>query len=293
MPIERLVISDITVTYTPRTRPVSAVRNLSLSVESGRTIGVVGESGSGKSTVGLAIMRLLPPGTRVTGRLLLNEEDLLSVPEKRMRTIRGRRLGLIFQDSLSALNPVFSIHSQFVQTIRQHDRSISRAKARQQAGDALEEMDIPRGRLRSYPHELSGGMRQRIMIAAALAPGPSFLIADESTSDLDTVSQRRILDLLAQVQRSRGLGLIVVSHDLGVIHHVCEEVAVLYRGDLVERGPTREVLANPQHEYTQGLVRVSRKQLDDKGRLPTLPSRAVLDAAGPAGVLGGVAAETW
>jgi ABC-type dipeptide/oligopeptide/nickel transport system ATPase component len=178
------------------------------------------------------------------------------------------------------LNPVFSIHSQFVQTIRQHDPGTSHAKASRLAGDTLEELGIPRGRLHSFPHELSGGMRQRVMIAMALAPGPSFLVADESTSDLDTVSQRRILDLLLRVQRSRGLGLIVVSHDLGVVHHACEEVAVLYRGDLVERGPTKQVLTDPQHEYTKGLIRVSRKQRAETGLLYTLPSRAAAAAKG-------------
>jgi peptide/nickel transport system ATP-binding protein len=147
------------------------------------------------------------------------------------------------------------------------------------AGDTLEELGIPRGRLHSFPHELSGGMRQRIMIATALAPGPSFLIADESTSDLDTISQRRILDLLLRVQKSRGLGLIVVSHDLGVVHHACEEVAVLYRGDLVEKGPTKQVLTDPRHEYTKGLIRVSRKQRAESGLLYTLPSRAATAAS--------------
>jgi ABC-type dipeptide/oligopeptide/nickel transport system ATPase component len=276
----RLEIEDLTITYNPRTKPVEAVRHVSLGVEIGHTLGIVGESGSGKSTMGLAAIRLLPPGTKVTGRLMLGDEDLLKASEKRMRAIRGKTIGMIFQDSLAALNPVFSIHSQFVQTIRQHDPGLSRSEASRLAGDTLEELDIPRGRLRSYPHELSGGMRQRIMIATALASGPSFLIADESTSDLDTISQRRILDLLLRVQKSRGLGLIVVSHDLGVVHHVCEEVAVLYRGDLVERGSTKQVLTDPRHEYTKGLVRVSRKQRAESGLLYTLPSHVA--AAMPA-----------
>jgi ABC-type dipeptide/oligopeptide/nickel transport system ATPase component len=224
--------------------------------------------------MGLAAIRLLPKSARVTGRLMLDDEDLLQVSEKRMRSVRGKTIGLIFQDSLAALNPLFSIHSQFIQTIRQHDPDISRTEATRLAGDTLEELDIPRDRLSAFPHELSGGMRQRIMIAMALAPGPSFLVADESTSDLDTISQRRILDLLLRVQQSRGLGLIVVSHDLGVVHHACEEVAVLYRGDLVEYGPTHQVLEAPQHAYTKGLVRVSRKQRTPSGLLYTLPSRA-------------------
>jgi ABC-type dipeptide/oligopeptide/nickel transport system ATPase component len=278
---DRLAFEDVTITYTPRTRPVAAVRHVTLAVEVGRTLGIVGESGSGKSTIGLAAIRLLPAGTQVTGRITLGDTDVLRLPEQEMRAIRGRRIGMVFQDSLAALNPVFSIHSQFVQTIRQHHPGMGRSEASRQAGEMLEELDIPRDRLHSFPHELSGGMRQRIMIATALAPGPSFLIADESTSDLDTISQRRILDLLLRVQKSRGLGLIVVSHDLGVIHHVSEQVAVLYRGDLVEFGPTREVLANPRHEYTKGLVRVSRKQRTESGLLYTLPSRAAADPARP------------
>ncbi|WP_157813679.1 ABC transporter ATP-binding protein [Sinorhizobium meliloti] len=278
MQAERLSFEDITVTYSPHSNPVSAVRNVSLSVEVGHTLGIVGESGSGKSTMGLAAIHLLPKSAKITGRLMLNDEDLLRVPEKRMRAIRGRKIGLIFQDSLASLNPVFSIRSQFVQTIRQHDPEISGSEAARRAGDALEELDIPRDRLNAFPHELSGGMRQRIMIAMALAPKPSFVVADESTSDLDTISQRRILDLLLRVQKSRGLGLIIVSHDLGVVHHACEKVAVLYRGDLVEYGYTRQVLEQPQHEYTRGLVKVSRKQRTETGLLYTLPSRAAATA---------------
>jgi ABC-type dipeptide/oligopeptide/nickel transport system ATPase component len=274
MQADRLSFEDVTITYTPRTRPVEAVRHFTLSVEVGRTLGIVGESGSGKSTIGLSAIRLLPAGTKVTGSIRLGSTDLLRLSENEMRATRGRRIGMVFQDSLAALNPVFSIHSQFVQTVLQHRPEIGRAAASRHAGEMLEELDIPRDRLKSFPHELSGGMRQRIMIAMALAPGPSFLIADESTSDLDTISQRRILDLLTQVQKSREFGLIVVSHDLGVIHHVSEEVAVLYRGDLVEHGSTHDVLTEPRHEYTQGLVRVSRKQLTDAGLLYTLPSRA-------------------
>jgi peptide/nickel transport system ATP-binding protein len=264
-------VNNLTVAYSRSGRSVEAVRNVSFAVESGDTLGIVGETGSGKSSVGLAIMRLLPSGATTAGQVLLDDEDLLTCSERRMRQIRGRTVGMVFQDALSALDPVFPIHSQLVETIRRHKPELHRREARKLAGDALEELAIPRSRLRSYPHEFSGGMRQRAMMATALAPAPQFLIADESTSDLDTVNQRQVLDVLAGVQRDRGLGLIVVSHDLAVIHHMCKNLVVLYRGDLVESGPTKEVLSNPTHWYTKGLVQVSARKRDSNGRFFTLP----------------------
>jgi ABC-type dipeptide/oligopeptide/nickel transport system ATPase component len=275
----RLEVEDLCITYSRSGRVVEAVHNVSLVVEAGRTFGIVGESGSGKSSLGLAIMRLLPAGTKTTGRILLDGEDLLSCSEKRMRHVRGPRVGMVFQDSLAALNPVFPIRTQIVETMRRHDRQLSRRDARVRAAEALEELAIPRERLRSYPHEFSGGMRQRAMIATALAAGPTFLIADEATSELDTSSQRQVLDVLAGVQKARELGLIVISHDLGVIHHACQDVAVMYRGDLVEFGRTAEVLSAPKHWYTKALVRISAKKRDDGGRLYTIRDSPEWEAA--------------
>lgn len=273
----RLVVEKLCVTYMRGGRAVHAVRDVSLTVESGETLGIVGESGSGKSSLGLAIIRLLPQGAKTSGSVKLDGEDLLGCTEKRMRRIRGPKVGMVFQDSLAALDPVFPIHSQLVETIRCHDRGIKRKDAQERASQALEELAIPRTRLRSYAHEFSGGMRQRAMIATSLAPNPELLIADEATSELDVSSQRQVLDLLVGIQRRRELGLIVVSHDLSVINHVCEKVAVMYQGDLVEYGDTADVLSDPQHWYTRALVRTSAKQRDANGLLFTIQQSAEVD----------------
>lgn len=270
----RLAIRGLSISYGSADRAVSALRDVCLTVAAGQTVGIVGESGSGKSSLGLAVIRLLPAAARTRGQILLGDVDLLSCPEEEMRRIRGRRVGMVFQDSLASLNPVFTVRSQLVGTLRCHWPDMSRRAAVERACGMLEEMGIEGRRLGDYPHQFSGGMRQRVMIAAALAPDPDFLIADESTSDLDTVSQKQILDLLVAIQQRRRLGLIVISHDLGVIRAVCEQVAVLYRGDLVEIGPTDEVLTRPQHWYTRGLVSVSMKERNGQGFLRTLPSRA-------------------
>jgi peptide/nickel transport system ATP-binding protein len=275
----RLSVRNLSITYTTGHGPVSAVRDMSVDLHEGHTLGVVGESGSGKSTLGLALIRLLPGSASTTGQVLLGDDDVLTLPESKMKRIRGPVVGMVFQDSLSSLNPSFTVGGQLVETLRVHDKKISRHAARARAAELFTELSIPPERLRAYPHELSGGMRQRVMIAIALSCQPRFLIADEATSDLDTVSQRLILDMLSRIQRERGLGMIVVSHDLGVVRHLCESVAVMYRGDLVEYGPTTEVLSNPQHWYTQGLIRVSAKHRDASGRLYTLPKAA--DHASP------------
>ncbi len=270
----QLSIRNVSIDYQTGRGPVTAVRNLSVDLEKGHTLGVVGESGSGKSTLGLALIRLLPRSASITGKILLGDEDVLTASESRMKQIRGRVIGMVFQDSLASLNPSFTVGHQLVETLRVHNKKMTRHAARDRAKELFNELSIPQERLRAYPHELSGGMRQRSMIAIALSCEPEFLIADEATSDLDTVSQRMILDMLSRIQEERGLGMIVVSHDLGVVRHLCESVAVMYRGDLVEYGSTTEVLDNPQHWYTQGLIRVSAKRRDQSGRLYTLPKAA-------------------
>jgi ABC-type dipeptide/oligopeptide/nickel transport system ATPase component len=267
----RLAVENLHVRYQSNGHETfHAVRDVTIGVDAGHTLGIVGETGSGKSSVGLAMIGLLPPGTHVTGKVLIGDEDMLSCGERRRRQIRGRKVGMVFQDALSALNPVFTIKSQLVDTLRRHDHGLSRHSAGDRAGELFDELSIPRDRLRSYPHQLSGGMRQRALIATALASNPQFLIADESTSELDTVSQRTALDLLVQIQRARGLGMVVVSHDLAVISHVCETVAVLYMGQVVEYGDTATVLTHPEHWYTAGLVSVSAKRRDSSGRFYTL-----------------------
>ena len=279
----QLSIRNVSIDYMTGRGPVSAVRNVSVDLQEGHTLGIVGESGSGKSTLGLALIGLLPKSASITGQILLGNDDVLTLPESRMRQIRGPVVGMVFQDSLASLNPSFTVGGQLVETLRVHNKKMRRQAAHARAAELFGELSIPPQRLRSYPHELSGGMRQRAMIAIALSCEPQFLIADEATSDLDTVSQRLILDMLSRIQEERGLGMVVVSHDLGVVRHLCESVAVMYRGDLVEYGATAEVLSNPQHWYTQGLIRVSAKRRDESGRLYTLPKEgeAVPEAAQP------------
>ena len=266
---QRLDLRSVSVWYSMTGRPVPVVREVSLSINPGETLGVVGTTGSGKSTLGLSILRLLPRGATVSGSILLGEEDLLQCSDARMRDIRGRSIGMIFQDSLASLNPVLTVRSQVAETLRRHDKTLSRAAARSRAEEVLVELGIPANRIRSYPHEFSGGMRQRAMIAIALAANPSFLIADESTAELDAPTQLRILELLAEVQAERGLGLVVISHDLAVINRVCERVAVLSKGTLVEQGPSSEVLRNPESDYTRGLLRMSAKAMTPGRRLYT------------------------
>jgi ABC-type dipeptide/oligopeptide/nickel transport system ATPase component len=266
---QRLDLRSVSVWYSMTGRQVPVVREVSLSINPGETLGIVGTTGSGKSTLGLSILRLLPRGAKVSGSILLGEEDLLKCSDARMRDIRGRSIGMIFQDSLASLNPVLTVRSQVAETLRRHDKTLSRAAARGRAEEALVELGIPANRIRSYPHEFSGGMRQRVMIAIALAANPSFLIADESTAELDAPTQLRILELLAEVQAERGLGLVVISHDLAVINRVCERVAVLSKGTLVEQGPSSEVLRNPESDYTRGLLRMSAKAMTPGRRLYT------------------------
>jgi len=293
----RLVIDDLSITYKSGRGDVSGLRRCSFTVEPGRAMGVVGESGSGKSSLGLAIMRLLPKSAKTSGRILLGGRDLLAYSEAEMRRIRGKGVGMVFQDPLASLNPVFTVQSQLVGTLRLHKPELSRRQAVERAGDMLEEMGIQRKRLKSFPHEFSGGMRQRVMIAAALASDPDFLIADEATSDLDTITQKQILELLIKLQETRGIGLILVSHDLNVIRRTCHDVAVLYRGDLVEVGETDTVLSRSQHWYTRGLLAVSTRERRPDGTLITLPSRsrahlaeAGATAASPASPAPGAAA---
>jgi ABC-type dipeptide/oligopeptide/nickel transport system ATPase component len=235
---------------------VQAVRGVDLSVAHGETLGIVGESGSGKSVTSLALMRLMPPNAQVTAdRLVLGETDLLSVSERRMADLRGQRMAMIFQEPMTALNPVLSIGCQLVETLRRH-RKASAAEARDHATDLLDRVGVPRPseRLGSYPHQLSGGLRQRVMIAMALMCDPDLIIADEPTTALDVTIQAQILDLLAEIQTERGLAMIFISHDIGVVARIAHRVQVMYGGETVERGSVTDVLSRPEHQYTRALL---------------------------------------
>ena len=235
-----------------------AVDGVSFAVPAKSTLGVVGESGSGKSVTALSVMRLVasPPGRIAAGKILYSGKDLLELPEPEMRAIRGNRIAMIFQEPMTSLNPVFTVGDQVGEAVRLHQKK-RRSKARAAAIEMFRLVGIPspEERVDAYPHQLSGGMRQRVMIAMALAFKPDLLIADEPTTALDVTIQAQILDLLRSLQRELGMSIMLITHDLGVVAETCDEVVVMYAGRVVERATTAALFAHPQHPYTAGLLR--------------------------------------
>jgi oligopeptide/dipeptide ABC transporter ATP-binding protein len=235
---------------------VRAVDDVSLTLEAGQTLGIVGESGSGKTTLALSILRLLPPAARiVSGELLFEGEDLLKKSDREMRKIRGKRIAMILQDPMASLNPLFTVGDQIGESLRVHEGS-SRGTATQRAKDLLTAVKIPapEARARNYPHEMSGGMRQRVVGAIAIACGPRLLIADEPTTSLDLTIQAQYLALLRELQRAQGLALIFITHNLGIVARMCNRVAVMYAGRMVEAGDVRTIFNAPAHPYTRALL---------------------------------------
>jgi len=233
-----------------------AVSGVSFSLERGETLAIVGESGSGKSMTSLALMQLLPRrAVRRASRLVFDGVDLAGMPEARMRALRGNRLAMIFQEPMTSLNPSYTIGNQLIEALRCH-RSVTLAAARDRAVHLLEKVGIPAAgrRLNQYPHQLSGGLRQRVMIAMALMCGPDLIIADEPTTALDVTIQAQILHLLADLKKELGMAMILISHDLGVVARVADEVAVMYAGQVVESGAARQLFKAPRHPYTRGLL---------------------------------------
>ncbi len=252
-----LEVRDLAVRFRDGARTVHAVNGVSFDLAEGATLGLVGESGCGKSVTSLAVMGLLPAGGSVErGEVRLAGRDLLTLSEREMRSVRGKELAMVFQDPMTSLNPVLNIEEQIVETILAHERP-SKVAARQRAIQLLGEVGIPDpgGALRRFPHEFSGGMRQRVMIATALALDPKVLIADEPTTALDVTIQAQILDLMRRLTRESGTAKILITHDLGVVAGVAEEVAVMYAGFIVEHAAVRELFAWPRHPYTVGLLR--------------------------------------
>jgi peptide/nickel transport system ATP-binding protein len=253
-----LSVRDLRVTFQRRGEPETvAVDGVSFDVAPGQVVGLVGESGCGKSVTSMAIMRLLPDrGVRVTGSVLMDGTDLLTLSDSQMRERRGRDLSMVFQDPLTSLNPVIPVGLQITEVLRRH-RGMGKETARKTAVELLERVGIPdpRRRLDSYPHQLSGGMRQRALIAIALACSPRLLIADEPTTALDVTIQAQILELLRELVRETGAALIMITHDLGVVAGLCETVNVLYAGRIVERAQRHRLFSTPRHPYTHGLLR--------------------------------------
>lgn len=246
---------DLTVRFRTGHGYVDAVKGISLAVNAGRTLGIVGESGSGKSATCLSILGLHPHGTEVGGEIRFAGQDLLRLPEKALRGIRGKDIGLVYQDPMAALNPVRPVGSQLREPLRVH-LGMNRRQADERAAELLARVGIasPRQQLKAYPHQFSGGMRQRIVIAMALACEPSLLLADEPTTALDVSVQAQVLDLLRDLSDELGIALVLVSHDLSVVAGLADDVAVMYGGEVVENAPASRIFAHPEHEYTAALL---------------------------------------
>jgi oligopeptide/dipeptide ABC transporter ATP-binding protein len=277
----------VTAFQTPAGR-LPAVDGVSLSVDRGRTLGLVGESGCGKSVTAMSVLRLVAsPGVIESGQILLDGDrgpvDLVSLPERELRRVRGGRIGMIFQEPMTSLNPVFTIGDQIAEAVRLH-RDVPRTAARARALEMLRlvRMADPEQRLDEYPHQLSGGMRQRVMIAMALACEPDLVIADEPTTALDVTIQAQILDLLSDLRRRLGTAILLITHDLGVVAETCDEVAVMYAGRIVERAPAAALFAEPMHPYTIGLLG-ARPAAGQTGPLRTIPGMVPAPQHFPAG----------
>ncbi len=256
MPAPLLVAENLSIAFNGRT----AVENISFEIDEGETLGLVGESGSGKSATSLALLRLLPPTATITGSLRFAGEDLLALPEEAMRRHRGRGIAMIFQEPMTALNPVMPIGRQIAEAVEAHHPELSRAEVRERVLAAMNDVALPspERRLRDYPHQFSGGQRQRVLIAMALVNRPRLLIADEPTTALDVTVQAQILALLDRLHSSHNLSMLFISHDLAVVSQVCSRpasrVAVMQHGHIVEQAPARELFLSPQHPYTRRLL---------------------------------------
>ena len=252
-----LQVKNLCTSFNVDAGEVRAVNGISFNLDKGKVLGIVGESGSGKSVTAYSIMRILvEPGKIVGGEILFNGEDIVKYSKKQMREFRGKRVSIIFQDPMTSLNPTFTIGNQLREAILLHtDRNRAEANARALEMLQLVGVNEPEKRLKQYPHELSGGMRQRVMIAMALACEPDILIADEPTTALDVTIQAQILELRKDLQKKMGMAIIMITHDLGVIADMCDEIIVMYAGRVCERGTVDEIFYNPRHEYTKGLLR--------------------------------------
>lgn len=266
-------VRNLSVEFRTDDGTVKAVKNISFDIPRGQTVGLVGESGSGKSVTSLAIMRLIPnpPGKVTSGEILLNGKDLLKLSEPEMRKVRGNKVSMIFQEPMTSLNPVFTVGDQIAETLMLH-QNLSKADAMKKSLDLLTQVGIPNPseRIKSYPHELSGGQRQRVMIAMAIACEPDVLIADEPTTALDVTIQKQILDLLADLQKKYQMSILFITHDLGVIADIADDVVVMYRGDIVEKGHTSTIFTKPEHPYTKGLLACRPSLEKNPRRLPVV-----------------------
>jgi peptide/nickel transport system ATP-binding protein len=248
-----LTVKDLYIAYKTQAGPVPAVRGVDLEIDRGEVLGLAGESGCGKSTIAGALLRLLPPGTSVAGEVTLNDEDVLSMKPGRLRAARWTQASIIFQGAMHALNPVQRVGDQIAEAVTVHGQAGER-EAKVRVGALLEQVGLPPRRINDYPHELSGGQKQRVMIAMALACNPSLVIADEPTTALDVMVQAQVLQLLKELQRELGLAMLFITHDLSVLVEVCDRLAIMYAGRIVEEGPAQAVFEDPAHPYTRALA---------------------------------------
>jgi len=272
-----LEVEDLRTLFKVREGEVHAVDGVSFSVERGKTLGIVGESGCGKSVTALSIMGLVPVPGRATGSVVFDGKQLVGRKQRELENIRGRDIGMIFQDPMTSLNPTLTIGTQITESLRRH-LDMTREEARKRAIELLEEVHIPNasGRLADYPHRYSGGMRQRVMIAIAIACNPKLLIADEPTTALDVTVQAGVLDLLSELQSEHGMSMIIITHDMGVVAETADDVIVMYAGQVIEQAATLELFDQPEHPYTEALL-AALPQIEGEGvrhgRLNAIPGR--------------------
>ncbi len=269
-----LSVRDLRVHYEMETEVVEALNGVSFDLKKGKTLGLVGETGAGKTTIALSILRLIStPGRILDGSIMYEGKDLLRMPEKSIRKMRGNEISMIFQDPMSSLNPVKTVGEQVAEVFLTH-RKTSKIEAKKMAIDMLEMVGIPGSRYQEYPHQFSGGMRQRVIIAEALACNPNLLIADEPTTALDVTIQAQVLELIRNLQNQMGMSMILITHDMGVVAEICKEVAVIYAGNIVEYGSVDQLFFNPCHPYTKGLFDSLPSLYSDSKRL--IPIKGVI-----------------
>ena len=261
-----LSVNGLKVEYWTRRGKVRAVEDVSFTIDKGETMGIVGESGCGKSTLGLSLMRLVPyPGRIVKGKILLKGRDILGFSANELRNLRGKDISYVFQDPMTSLNPIKKVGAHFVELIRAHEPRVSEKDAVVRTRKLLKDVGIQSDRIGDYPHQLSGGMRQRVMIALAIALNPSLVIADEPTTALDVIVQAKILDLLNALRDAYGMALVLITHDLSIVLERSDKIIVMYAGHMVEYARSKDIYRNPQHPYTQGLLKaIPNVELDEQ-----------------------------
>jgi len=269
-----LQLDGLTTNYRTMRGWVKAAEGVSFEIEKGEALGVVGESGCGKTTVALSILKILPQGARIRGgRILFEGNDLVPLSDRQMRKIRWKGISIVFQGAMNALNPVFKVGDQIIEAIRLHEPDVSKSDAKRRAEALLEMVGVEPSRVDNYPHEFSGGMRQRALIAMALAANPKLLIADEPGTALDVIVQAQVLQLMRSLKEKLGLSMMMISHDLSIVAEVCEKIAIMYAGHIVEYGDIDAIFKEPLHPYTQGLIGAFPSIKGDRKKLISIPGQ--------------------